>query len=94
MQAAVVNVAGQAPKYQTFPDPVAGDGAVLRAIDLTMVGSGFGAARIELILAAIPNLFASAPSGALKIAVEQVPLADVEGAWNRIEKGRRIVFTI
>ena len=26
MQAAVVNKLGQAPEYQTFPDPVAGEG--------------------------------------------------------------------
>ncbi len=68
-------------------------GAVLRAIDLTLVGSGFGAARLELILAAIPNLFAAAATGTLKIAVEPIPLAEVEVSWNRVEKGRRVVFT-
>jgi NADPH2:quinone reductase len=69
-------------------------GATLRSIDLTIMGSGFGAARIETILAAIPHLFAMAAAGKLKIAVEAVPLAEVETAWNRAEKGRRIVFTI
>jgi NADPH2:quinone reductase len=69
-------------------------GALLRSIDLTMMGSGFGAARIETILAAIPQLFARAAAGTLKIAVDAVPLADVESAWNRVEKGRRIVFTM
>jgi hypothetical protein len=33
-------------------------------------------------------------AGKLKIDVEPVPLAEVEGAWNRVEKGRRIVFTV
>ena len=28
------------------------------------------------------------------IDVEPVPLAEVESAWNRVEKGRRIVFTV
>ena len=28
MQAAVVNVLGEAPRYQSFPDPVAGEGEV------------------------------------------------------------------
>jgi NADPH:quinone reductase-like Zn-dependent oxidoreductase len=69
-------------------------GAVLRSIDLTMMGSGFGAARMETILAAIPQLFARAAAGTLKISVDAVPLAEVESAWNRAEKGRRIVFTV
>jgi NADPH:quinone reductase-like Zn-dependent oxidoreductase len=29
MQAAVVNVLGQAPRYQSFPDPVADEGEVV-----------------------------------------------------------------
>ena len=39
------------------------------------------------------TLFSLAAAGTLKIDVEPVPLADVESAWNRVEKGRRIVFT-
>ncbi|HZP07290.1 MAG TPA: zinc-binding alcohol dehydrogenase family protein [Terracidiphilus sp.] len=69
-------------------------GATLRSIDLTLLGSGFGSASLELIFAAIPTLFSMAASGKLKVDVEPVPLADVETAWNRIEKGRRIVFTV
>jgi NADPH:quinone reductase-like Zn-dependent oxidoreductase len=69
-------------------------GAVLRSIDLTLKGSGFGAVRIDHILAAIPELFAMAAAGKMKVAVEPVPLAEVESAWARVEKGRRIVFTI
>jgi NADPH:quinone reductase-like Zn-dependent oxidoreductase len=67
--------------------------STLRSIDLTLMGSGFGAASIDRILAAIPQLFALAAKGALKIDVEAVPLAEVETAWNRADKGRRIVFT-
>lgn len=67
--------------------------ATLRSIDLHLLGSGFGAARLDQILAAIPELFSLAAAGKLTIAVEPVPLADVETAWNRVEKGRRIVFT-
>jgi NADPH2:quinone reductase len=69
-------------------------GAILRSIDLTLMGSGFGAARIDTILAAIPELFLKAAAGKLKIAVEPVPLAEVEAAWSRVEKGRRIVFKV
>lgn len=69
-------------------------GSTLRSVDLTIVGSGFGAASLDKIFAAIPQLFAMAAEGKLKIAVEPVPLSDVESAWNRVEKGRRIVFTV
>ena len=69
-------------------------GAMLRSIDLTLLGSGFGSARLDKIFAAIPVLFSMAASGKLKIAVEPLPLAEVEAAWSRVEKGSRIVFTI
>ncbi len=68
--------------------------AILRSIDLTLLGSGFGAAPLDQILAAIPTLFKTAAAGRLAIAVEPVPLAEVETAWDRVEKGRRIVFTV
>jgi NADPH:quinone reductase-like Zn-dependent oxidoreductase len=68
--------------------------AILRSIDLTLLGSGFGSASIDEILAAIPSLFEMVAKGALKIDVEKVPLADVEAAWTRSDKGRRIVFTL
>jgi NADPH:quinone reductase-like Zn-dependent oxidoreductase len=67
--------------------------STLRSIDLTLLGSGFGAAKLDQIFATIPQLFALAAKGALKIDVEAVPLAEVEAAWNRADKGRRIVFT-
>jgi NADPH2:quinone reductase len=67
--------------------------ATLRSIDLTIVGSGFGSASLEEIFAAIPALFSMAAAGKLTIAVEPVPLSEVESAWTRVEKGRRIVFT-
>ncbi len=67
--------------------------ATLRSIDLTILGSGFGSASLDEIFAAIPTLFSMAAQGKLTVAVEPVPLADVESAWTRTEKGRRIVFT-
>jgi NADPH:quinone reductase-like Zn-dependent oxidoreductase len=68
--------------------------ATLRSIDLTILGSGFGAASLELVFSVIPTLFQMAAEGALTIKVDPVPLAEVEGAWARIEKGRRVVFTV
>ncbi len=69
-------------------------GAILRSVDLTLLGSGFGSAALDVIFAAIPTIFALATEGKLKIDVEPVPLADVEAAWTRTEKGRRIVFMV
>jgi NADPH:quinone reductase-like Zn-dependent oxidoreductase len=82
----LVEVGESAGKTITLP------GATLRSVDLRLIGSGFGAVPLDRVLAAIPTLFILAARGALKIAVETVPLADVEAAWNRVEKGRRIVF--
>ena len=69
-------------------------GDTLRSIDLTMRGSGFGSVQLDKIVAAIPALFAMSAAGDLKVDVEPVPLAQVESAWSRVEKGRRIVFTM
>jgi len=69
-------------------------GAVLRSVDLTILGSGFGAARLDEIFAAVPKLFEAAAKGSLTIDVEKIPLTDVETAWGRADKGRRIVFTL
>ena len=69
-------------------------GATLRSVDLTLTGSGFGAAKLDDVLAAIPQLFELAAKRTLTVAVEPVPLSGVEEAWNRVEKGRRIVFTV
>jgi hypothetical protein len=58
------------------------------------MGSGFGAAPLQRVLDAIPTLFSMAAAGALKVAAEPVPLAEVESAWSRKESGKRIVFTV
>lgn len=67
-------------------------GATLRSVDLRILGSGFGSVDLERILGAIPELFQKAASGALRVDVEAIPLAQVESAWSRAEKARRIVF--
>jgi NADPH:quinone reductase-like Zn-dependent oxidoreductase len=84
----LVEVGESAGKTITLP------GATLRSVDLILKGSGFGSASMKEILAAIPTLFSMAAAGSLTIDVEPVPLADVEAAWSRVEKGRRIVFTV
>lgn len=84
----LVDVGSAAGRTITLP------AEVLRSIDLTLLGSGFGAVALDGILATIPTLFDMAAAGNLQIAVEPVPLTEVESAWNRVEKGRRIVFTV
>jgi NADPH2:quinone reductase len=83
----LVEVGESAGKTITLP------GATLRSIDLTLLGSGFGSVALDRVFVAIPSLFQMAAAGKFKIAVKPVPLAEIEGAWNRVEKGRRIVFT-
>jgi NADPH:quinone reductase-like Zn-dependent oxidoreductase len=69
-------------------------GAVLRSMDLNLCGSGFGSVPLNEIMNAIPTLFSLAAGGHLSVAVESVPLVEVEAAWTRTEKGKRIVFSI
>jgi NADPH:quinone reductase-like Zn-dependent oxidoreductase len=84
----LVEVGESAGRAITLP------GATLRSIDLKLMGSGFGSVPLERVLEAIPTLFSMAASGSLRVAVESVPLTDVEAAWSRKESGKRIVFTI
>jgi NADPH:quinone reductase-like Zn-dependent oxidoreductase len=84
----VVQVGSSAGPAITLP------GSTLRSVDLSITGSGIGAVPLRVIFAAIPKLFAAAAEGRLTIAVEAVPLAEVESAWNRGRNGRRVVFTM
>jgi NADPH:quinone reductase-like Zn-dependent oxidoreductase len=84
----LVEVGESAGRTITLP------GATLRSIDLKLMGSGFGAVPLQRVLDAIPTLFSMAAAGALKVAAEPVPLAEVESAWSRKESGKRIVFTV
>jgi len=84
----LVEVGSMAGQTITLP------GATLRSIDLALTGSGFGAVSADRVLATIPTLYQMAADGKLTVAPVTVPLREVESAWTRVEKGRRIVFTI
>lgn len=84
----LVEVGGSAGPTITLP------AATLRSVDVKLMGSGFGSVPLDLVTAAIPAVFKMAAEGKLTIDVEAVPLSEVESAWNRVEKGRRIVFTL
>jgi NADPH:quinone reductase-like Zn-dependent oxidoreductase len=64
----------------------------LRSAPVTLTGSG-GFAPPEVRMEAFGKLIQFAASGDLKIAVEEVPLAEVEQAWQRGDRdGRRQVL--
>jgi NADPH:quinone reductase-like Zn-dependent oxidoreductase len=69
-------------------------GALLRSVDLTLAGSGFGSVPLKQVLGGIQELFQIAAAGHLQVAVEPVPLSQVTEAWGRTETGKRVVFTI
>jgi len=65
---------------------------VLRSSGLEVSGSGAGTIPLEAIMAALPQFLDRAASGELRIGVEQVPLAEVETAWQHGQHGRRLVL--
>lgn len=84
----LVEVGESAGKTVSLP------GAILRSVDLKLMGSGFGSVPLQRVLDAVPIFFSLAAAGTLRVSTESVPLAQVEAAWNRKEAGKRIVFTI
>jgi len=84
----LIEVGESAGKSITLP------GSALRSVDLKMMGSGFGSVSLDRVMESIPTLFSLAAAGTLRVLVEPVLLAEVETAWNRTERGRRIVFMI
>ena len=68
--------------------------AVLRSSAIVLMGSGIGSIRFDRFVHAIDGVLrATAPAG-LKIALNPVPLSDVEEAWPRDDIARRTVFTV
>lgn len=68
--------------------------AVLRSSRLEILGAGSGSAPSspEMWIEAVRRLLANVASGALRIDIERIPLADVEQAWSREQHGRRVVL--
>ncbi len=64
--------------------------AVLRSTALTILGTA-GIPPREVLVDAMQQVMARAARGELRMETERVPLADIEGAWQRQESGRRIV---
>jgi NADPH2:quinone reductase len=66
--------------------------ATLRSSGLELLGSGFGSASLQEIMAAVTELFEKAAEEPFKNDVKIVPLRDVEVAWSERESATRIVF--
>ncbi|MGI5324225.1 quinone oxidoreductase family protein [Actinomadura nitritigenes] len=67
---------------------------VLRAANLTVMGSGQGSVTTAGIVAELPSLVEEIASGALAVDAVPVPLDDVEQAWSApVRPGRRVVVT-
>lgn len=65
----------------------------LRSSGLELYGSGGGGIDPQAIFETFPHLWALAVRGRLHIEIEQVPLADVENAWQRQDgRGRRLLL--
>jgi len=68
-------------------------GAALRSSGIEIYGSGGGSIPRTAILDAIPQVWALAASGKLRIDTESVPLTEIENAWRRNDlPGRRLVI--
>jgi len=64
--------------------------AVLRSTAVTITGTA-GIPPIDILVAAMRHVLDAAAKRTLQIETESVPLADIEQAWQRAERGRRLV---
>ena len=65
--------------------------AVLRSTPLTILGTAGIPAR-DVLVEAFQQVMAYAAKGELQIDTERVPLANIENAWQRDQRGRRLVI--
>jgi NADPH2:quinone reductase len=65
--------------------------SVLRSTAITILGTA-GIPPRDILMNALQQVMAHAATGKLRIETERVPLADVESAWQREQRGRRLVI--
>ena len=65
--------------------------AALRSTALTMMGTA-GVPPLEVLSAALAQVFGHAAAGRLRVETEQARLCDLESAWSRVSGSRRLVF--
>ena len=66
--------------------------ATLRSSGVELLGSGFGSASLDRILAALAEFFQEAAKEPFQFRTRAAPLRDVEALWNSAEEGTRLVF--
>ncbi len=66
--------------------------ATLRSSKLELLGSGFGAASLDQIWAALAEFFKAAAQQPFQFETKTAPLRDVEALWNSPQQGARLVF--
>jgi NADPH2:quinone reductase len=66
--------------------------AALRSVALVLMGTA-GIPPLDVLSGALNQVFAHAAKGDLRIETEQLPLSELESAWNR-PTSRRIVFCL
>jgi len=66
--------------------------AVLRSTPLTILGTG-GIPPQNILANVLQELMANAASGKLQVDTAPIPLAEIENAWRRDQRGRRLVIT-
>ena len=65
--------------------------AVLRSRAVTISGTA-GIPAPEILVTALREVLQRGASGQLRMEIEQIPLREVEAAWNQDRHGRRVVF--
>jgi NADPH:quinone reductase-like Zn-dependent oxidoreductase len=65
--------------------------AVLRSTALTIMGTA-GIPPRNMLVDALQQVMAHAATGELHVDTQRVPLADIENAWQRDHRGRRLVI--
>ena len=65
--------------------------ATLRSAPLTIMGTA-GLPPRDILLDALQKVMAYGASGELRIDTERIPLADIEAAWQRDQRGQRFVI--
>lgn len=65
--------------------------AVLRSTPLTIMGTA-GIPPVKVLVETLQEVMAHAARGELHVDTERVPLADIESAWKREQRGRRFVI--
>jgi len=73
-------------------DPISLSAATLRSSGLELLGSGFGSASLQQLIAALAEFFQVAAKEPLNFSVKTASLSEVEGLWGTKEEGIRLVF--